>query len=343
MTHYIGLDAHSKTCTAVVTDKSGKILQKSRFPTSEKHLLSWLQEVPRPRILAFEEMNISHWLFVILKDHVDELVIAHAPHLKKQRGAKNDTIDAIRLATELRCGTITKVFHEDNKLWDLRVLVNSYQDITKDLTRVKLRYKSLLRARGIFTEGTTPYTDESLLKTIEKDHDLFVATNIFENIRHQQSIKDAYEKRFEKLASQWPMIRSLCSIPGISHIRASIITAIICSPHRFQNKHKLWSYSKLVRHTEESDGKIYGNKKAKGRSELKAVFMGAATSVLLHKSSLRGYYDQLRSKGLNDRQAKKAVARRIAAIALMTMKTGNEYDDKHNEKRNRQESNKLLK
>ncbi len=137
MTHYIGLDAHSKTCTAVVTDKTGKILQKSQFPTSEKHLLQWLQGVPRPRILAFEEMNISHWLFIVLKDHVDELVIAHAPHLKKQRGAKTDLIDATRLATELRCGTITKVFHEDSKLWDLRVLVNSYQDVTKDLTRIK--------------------------------------------------------------------------------------------------------------------------------------------------------------------------------------------------------------
>ena len=131
-------------------------------------------------------MDSIHWYTMrLIRHHVDELIIAHAPHLKKQRGAKNDTIDAIRLATELRCGTITKVFHEDNKLWDLRVLVNSYQDIIKDLTRVKLRYKSLLRARGIFTEETTSYTDESLLKTIEKDHDLFVATNISKNIRHK--------------------------------------------------------------------------------------------------------------------------------------------------------------
>ena len=38
MTHYIGLDAHSKTCTAVVTDAKGNILKKRVFPTTEKNL-----------------------------------------------------------------------------------------------------------------------------------------------------------------------------------------------------------------------------------------------------------------------------------------------------------------
>ena len=38
MTQYIGLDAHSKTCTAVVMDSKGKILKKEVFPTSEREL-----------------------------------------------------------------------------------------------------------------------------------------------------------------------------------------------------------------------------------------------------------------------------------------------------------------
>ena len=53
MTHYIGPDAHSKTCTAVVTDKTGKILQKSQFPTSEKHLLQCLYVIRFAPALPF--------------------------------------------------------------------------------------------------------------------------------------------------------------------------------------------------------------------------------------------------------------------------------------------------
>lgn len=54
--------------------------------------------------------------------------------------------------------------------------------------------------------------------------------------------------------------------------------------------------------------------------------MGAATAVLCGNSSLRVYYDRLRSKGTADRDAKIAVARKIAAIALMILKTGKSYD-----------------
>ena len=160
---------------------------------------------------------------------------------------------------------------------------------------------------------------------------------MFEHIRSQQEIKNSFEKRLEKTAKQWTMISNLCSIPGISHIRACIITAIVCSPQRFLNKHKFWAYSMLVRHIEESDGKIYGRKKIRGRAELKAVFMGAATSVLMNTSGLRRYYDELRAKSASDCDAKKAVARRIAAIALTIMKSGCQYDDKHEEKRKRLE------
>jgi hypothetical protein len=82
-----------------------------------------------------------------------------------------------------------------------------------------------------------------------------------------------------------------------------------------------------------SDGQSYGNEKIHGRSELKNVFMGMAEGALKAQSSLRQYYDQLRSKGLDHRMAKQAVARRCAAIALAIFKTEKPYDDKFEEKK----------
>lgn len=340
MPNYIGLDAHSKTCTAVVVDGRGKLISQAQFATTEKNLLEFMKGVKQPRKLAFEEMNLSQWLFVLLKDHVDDLAIAHPPHLPKQRGPKNDFRDAVRLAEELRSEKISRVHHEDSKLWDLRVLVHSYQDFTQDLIRQKNRYKAFLRGRGIFVAGRAVFTDNELLKRFEKEHDQFVAANMFNQIQAQQKAKDSYEERFERIAKQWPVIRKLSTIPGISTIRGSIIAATVCSPHRFSTKHKFWAYSMLVRYFDESDGRIYGARKIHGRVQLKTVFMGAATAVLKGSSGLRRYYDRLRSQGCCDRDAKKAVARRIAAIALMIMKTGGKYDDLHEDKRRRQENKK---
>jgi transposase len=109
-----------------------------------------------------------------------------------------------------------------------------------------------------------------------------------------------------------------------------MIMAIVCSGERFSNKHKFWAYCCLVRHIETSDDKIYGSRKAKGSLDLKSVFMGAVLSVLQGESSLRKYYDRL-----SDRNARMAVARKIAAIALMTVKTGVPFDNHHDEKRSR--------
>jgi transposase len=241
----------------------------------------------------------------------------------------------VRLAEELRANRIVSVFHEESRLWNLRAIVNSYRDFTADLVRSKNRYKALLRYRGRFETSRSIYNKPELLETITIAEERFVAKKLFDQIQRQQAVKDSYEEKFEALSKQWPVIKKLTSIPGISNIRASIATAIICSPHRFANKHKLWAYCKLVRYIDVSDGKIYGSRNTHGRGELKAVFIGAATSVLLGTSSLRKYYDQLRTKGVCHNDAKRAVARRIAAISLMIMKTGNTYDDHHEEKRRR--------
>ena len=340
MTQYIGLDAHSKTCTAVVIDHAGKIAASKQFPTSEQNLIAFIKSVKRPRELAFEEQNLAHWLFLTTDEHVSKLVIAHPGHLPKQRSAKGDFKDAVRLAEELRAGRLTSVFHEDSKLWNLRAIVNSYHDFTTDIVRSKNRYKAFLRSRGLPTDGKTIFRDTELLKKIENDCERFAAVNLFEQIRLQQEIKDSYEVKFTELAKQWTVIRRLGTIPGISDIRGATIAAIICSPERFPNKHKLWAYAKLVRYIDVSDGRIYGSRAPQGRAELKAAFMGAATTILAGTSGLRRYYDRLRSKGVCHNDAKRAVARRVAAIALMIMKTGSKYDDHHDDRRSRPELTK---
>lgn len=150
---------------------------------------------------------------------------------------------------------------------------------------------------------------------------------MYDQIAQMTSIKERCEKYLVAEAKKIPVVTKLCEIPGISFIRASVIVATVVVGARFANKHKFWAYSMLVRHCSESDGVSYGSKQAQGNRDLKNVSMGAASTVLMGTSALRKYYDKLRSQGTADREARKSVARKIASIALMTMKKGVAYDE----------------
>ncbi|NOT78907.1 MAG: hypothetical protein HOP07_07870 [Bacteriovoracaceae bacterium] len=66
----------------------------------------------------------------------------------------------------------------------------------------------------------------------------------------------------------------------------------------------------LVRHIQESGGKIYGNKRVHGRRELRDIFIGAAESAMRTETTLRDYHDALRAKGTSAKDAKVALARK---------------------------------
>lgn len=335
MTLYIGLDGHSGSCTFVAVNQTGEVAASSRLPTTEGHLLRYVRGLKGPKRLALEESHISQWLFCLLKDEVDELVVCNPVYLGRKQGAKDDYRDGLHLAQELRCGHLVGVHHEDTDLWTLRTLVQAYLDVTRELTQAKNRYKALFLSQAIDVSGRAIYRDKGKIDCLKTSAERFVATSLFERLEHLQTAKAAYVDEFAVYEKRHPQIKRLCSVPGIRLIRAAIITSLVCSPHRFQSKHKFWAYSMLVKYVDMSDGTVYGKRTVQGRRELKAVFDGAALTVLKGESSLRKYYDQLRTKKVAHQAAKKAVARRIAAICLALLKGGGKYDDLHEVKRQR--------
>jgi hypothetical protein len=105
MTRYIGLDAHSESCTIAVLGQSGKRLRHERFQTSAELLKSFIKDVPRPRYLCMEEGTLSEWLYEELTPLVDKLVVI-MPDCNP--GNKSDLIDACKLADDLRRDAIRR-------------------------------------------------------------------------------------------------------------------------------------------------------------------------------------------------------------------------------------------
>jgi len=335
MRNYIGLDAHSATSTFVVVNKEGIELDRRQVMTTEKNLLSYVRSIKGEKSLTFEETNLSQWLWFLFKEEVDDLIVCNPCYVSKKQGPKNDYRDARHLAGELRCNNLTAVFHEDNEFMDMRALIGAYSDLTGEIVRSKNRYKALFRSAGLNTKGQTMYKMPQRVQELSRPMHQFVADDFINRILFLEDRKKLFLKEFESIKTKHKAIRNLSTIPGISKIRGAYITALICSPHRFQNKHKFWAYSMLVKYNQESDGKSYGKVNVRGRKELKNIFLGAAEGVLRGTSSLKKYHDDLLLKGLERRAAKVSLARKIAAISLSLLKNNTVYRDKHEEVRKR--------
>ena len=83
MEHYIGLDAHSKTCMFVVLDPKGKETISQRVNTSDREILNFIGSLKGKKHLTFEECQMSRWLHVLVKDQVDELLVCNPCFIAK--------------------------------------------------------------------------------------------------------------------------------------------------------------------------------------------------------------------------------------------------------------------
>ncbi|MBU1702017.1 MAG: hypothetical protein KJ970_19590 [Candidatus Eisenbacteria bacterium] len=101
MDRYIGLDAHSSSCTMAVVGPSGRRLQSKVLETNARELIDFLKSLPRPRHLCLEEGTHSAWLYEELAPHVDKIVVVG---VGKRRGSKSDAVDAFGLAEAIRYG-----------------------------------------------------------------------------------------------------------------------------------------------------------------------------------------------------------------------------------------------
>jgi transposase len=289
--------------------------------------------------LTYEECHLAQWLYVLLKDQVDELVVCNPVYLAKKPGAKTDFRDALHLAQELRTGHLKPVHHEVSQWMELRVLVNNYLGLVEEIVRTKNRLKAVFRSEAIDTNETGFYTKKDRAKELSHASARFVAESLYDQIASLESSKASYREHFKRNVSRFRPIRNLTSIPGIDTIRANVIAAIVCQPNRFRNKHQYWGYCMLVRHIQMSGGRIYGNKRFHGRASLRDLYIGAAESALRTDTKLRTYYEALRARGTSHQDAKVALARKIAALSLSLLKNSDTYrDDFENEHELRKET-----
>jgi transposase len=149
-----GLDVHKETVVACVRLASGgKVTREVKtFETTTSGLLlllKWLTDMGCTHV-AMEATGV-YWrpVWNILSDGDFELVLANAAHIKNVPGRKTDVSDAVWIADLLAHGLIRSSFVPDEEFQELRELLRTRKQLTRQQTRHTQRLQKVLEAANI--------------------------------------------------------------------------------------------------------------------------------------------------------------------------------------------------
>jgi len=338
---YVGMDVDQATCVIAIEDKAGNFVMETYLPTKASVLGPFFKGLDGRTHVAFEEGTQAAWLYELIEPLVEEVVVCDRRG-DKIRGNKGDRVDARKLARELRQGDLRPVYQGERGHRELKELVRGYDYLVQDVVRTKSRLKAAFRSRGISCGGQAVYrkTDhKDWLRKIDVDALRARVSSLYEQLdcltRLRKEAKDAMITGAKKHASYKLLVKQ----PGLGPVRSAQILGIVGTPHRFRTKRQFWPYCGLavVVHDSAEYEIVDGQRRRRKRPvrtrglnknfnrTLKVVFKGAAKTVI-SRDPFKQYYQRLLDKNIRPEMAKLTVARKISAITLAILKSGEEFD-----------------
>lgn len=320
--YYIAID-WSLESVAIAHMKSNSIEPKATNNVSSniKSIKEYLKELRGTKVLTIEETTGAQWLYVELKDSVDEIIICNPMRNRLlEEGSKTDKIDAKKLCQLLRGGLLKEVYHSDDENYKIRKLVNAYEDIVKAKVRIKNQISALYRSIGIKSKKGKNNYDEGD-KTLN-----FILKHKTRELDILEEDHREYEKLFKEVLRKNEVVRNIERISGFGAILSVQGYGIVIDASRFKNKYKFWSYSGLVKSKRESGKTSYSKNNKQYSRKLKCIFKMATQAALNGKNDIREYYKYLLQEGYTQKKARNAVTRYIATSFYAVMKNGVKYE-----------------
>jgi transposase len=108
--YYCGIDLHARTMFVCILSHDGEILVEKIFRTRPELFLELIAPFRDDLVVAVECMFTWYWLADLCADEGISFVLGHALYMKAIHGgkAKNDRIDATKIAALLRGGMLPK-------------------------------------------------------------------------------------------------------------------------------------------------------------------------------------------------------------------------------------------
>jgi transposase len=332
---FTGVDLHKCTVTLAAVDPAGEKISQLKISTkSVGKIADWLSSLPRPSHMAVEACPFVEWFIDRFRSCVDQIDIADATELANRRGKrrKTDRNDSLDIAKRLARGECPLGFIADRELMQLRKLGRHWRLLSRLLSRTKHSMKSMLNAaniRGPKFDGASAQrwflANRHLLLPVQQDAfaDFIDILNLVE--RQRERLRRQIHMAFESERFAETTLR-LCTVPGISDIWATIITAEIGPFDRFPNADTLEFWAGLTADMKESAGRTQSGHITKAGSVTLRWALGKAALTLCQSDARQEAIRQRLIARIGRPKANVAMARRLLRILYAMMRDGKAYE-----------------
>jgi len=334
---YVAIDCHDATLVVEVIDEKGSTELKATVSTRADAIRSLVASVKGTVEVVFEEGILAQWLHEVLRPHVSRVVVCD-PRKNRRQGSKNDRIDTHALATRLRMGELSPVYHETASVQALKEMAGVYRALVQDSVRVMQRIRSVYRARAIRSRGKAAYSltgREALLEQLSVPARTR-ATLLLHELEHLKPLRQQAKTLMVQQARRHSAYELLNTVPYIGPVRASLIVATMITPWRFRTKRQIWGYGGLAVVTYSTadqhvvGGKIVRRQRApmtRGLNPnhshvMKDVFKATAHEGARREGVWKLFYEARISQGMRPEMAELTLARKIASVVLAIWKKG---------------------
>lgn len=349
-----GLDVHKDTVVACVRlGIDGKTVKEVRtFSTTTADLMAlsqWLAENKCTHI-AMESTGV-YWkpVWHILADGEFELVLANAAHIKGVPGRKSDVKDADWVSDLLAHGLIRASFVPDSPTQEMRTLMRTRKQLSREKARHILRIQKTLEDANIkldsvisdlmgvsgrkmiealiagqrdpaklarLADPRVKASQETLRQALRgrvtRQHRFLLRLHLDQIDGLDAAIAKIDREVEAAIAPFRTAVEQISSVPGVKKLAAlQIISEIGTDMSRFPNDANLVSWACICPRSDESAGKRRSTRIRKGSPWLKTALVQSAHSAVRMKGT---YFQALFHRIRSRRGVKKAIVAVAASI-----------------------------
>ena len=331
--HYCGIDLHARTMYLCILNQAGDVLLHQNIRCNPAFFLRAIEPYREDLAVAVECIFTWYWLADLCAREGITFVLGHALYMKAIHGgkAKNDKIDAFKIATLLRGGTIAQAYVYPQGMRATRDLLR------RRLYLVRKRGQLLVHIQNSHHQYNLP---EPTRKIIHKSNRVGLPENFDDPaVRRSIAIDLDLVAHYDKIINDLELylVRSakehdansfhlLRSVPGIGKILALTILYEIHDIQRFPTVQDFASYSRLIKCAKESAGKRLGTSGGKiGNVHLKWAFSEAAVLFLARNEKGKQLLARLTRKH-GKGKALSILAHKLGRVVFHILQRGSAFD-----------------
>jgi transposase len=331
--HYCGIDLHARMMYLCVLDGTGAVLLSRNIECSPKAFLAAVRSFRDDLVVAVECMFTWYWLADLCQREGIAFVLGHALYMRAIHGgkAKNDRIDAHKIAALLRGGMIPQAYVYPPEMRATRDLLRRRNHLTHK------RSELIAHIQNTVSQYNLPPLEHRLDKRCDRVGLLahFPDPQVRNSIALDLAMIEQYDALLPKLerhiracakqhdAKAFVLLRS---IHGADLILPLVMLYEIHRVERFPRVQEFLSYARLVKPARESAGKLQGHAGGKiGNAHLKWAFGELATTFLRANPPAQALHERLKKKH-GKGKALSVLAAKLARAVYFMLKRGQVFD-----------------